>query len=105
MDSYRFYRHYVDMLDGNVSAALMLSFAVYKQVNLEHSGRMDGSGFWKYTREDWFRTTGLSNREQETCRSILKRKEFWSEKLCGIPAVMNYRVNFDALKLAENGLK
>lgn len=105
MITYRFFRHYVDMVEGSVNAAVMLSFATGKQVNLKMDEGLDGFGYWKFTRDDWFKATGLSRDQQETCRSILRRTEFWHEKLTGLPAVMRYRVDLDALSDAEKEVK
>lgn len=105
MITYRFFRHYVDMVEGSVNAAVMLSFAMDKQVNLRMDEGSGGFGYWKFTQDDWFKATGLSRRELETCRAILKRTEFWHEKLMGLPAVMRYRVDLDALSDAEKEVK
>ena len=104
MITYQFFRHYVDMVEGSVNAAVMLSFAMDKQVGLMMD-EPDGSGFWKFTRYDWFNATGLSRDQQETCRAILRRTTFWHEKLAGIPAVMHYKVNIAELSAAEKEVK
>lgn len=103
MITYRFYRHYVDMVEGSVNAAVMLSFAVGRQAGFLVNG--DRGEFWKFTQDDWFKNTGLSRSEVETCRAILRRTGFWHEKLSGIPASMHYRVDFKAFNSAEKEIK
>lgn len=86
-----FHRIYVQ-LAGSITAALMLSQAVYWS---QRPSQPDGS-FWKTT-EEWEEETGLSRREQDTARKALRRLPFWYEKRRGIPAKMFYRVDLNGL--------
>jgi hypothetical protein len=87
-----FHRVFVK-LTGSVTAALMLSQAVYwtKRAN---SG---GVGWFYKTIMQWEEETGLSRHEQETARKALRRFSFWQEERRGVPAQMYYRVNIQAL--------
>jgi hypothetical protein len=83
-----FHRVFVK-LTGSVTAALMLSQAVYwtKRAN---SG---GVGWFYKTITQWEEETGLSRHEQETARKALRRFSFWQEERRGVPAQMYYRVD------------
>lgn len=87
-----FHRVFVK-LTGSVTAALMLSQAVYwsKRANTNDEG-----WFFK-TAAQWEDETGLSRFEQEGARKALKRSSFWKEELRGVPAKMHYRVDIKAL--------
>ncbi len=99
-----FHRVFVQ-LTGSITAALMLSQAMYWSKRT--TGSNDGS-FYK-TREQWEEETGLSRYEQESSRKILRKFPFWKEELRGVPAQMYYRVDIDALAnelftIAKSGL-
>lgn len=83
-------------LTGRVTAGLMLSQAIYwtKRLALAEPARQ--GWFWK-TREDWRNECGLSRREQDRSRSILKELGLWQEKRVGMPAKVWYRVDLDTL--------
>jgi hypothetical protein len=87
-----FHRVFVK-LTGSVTAALMLSQAVYwtKRAN---SG---GVGWFYKTITQWEEETGLSRHEQETARKALRRFSFWQEERRGVPAQMYYRVDIQTL--------
>ncbi len=87
-----FHRVFVK-LTGSVTAALMLSQAMYwsKRANSNNEG-------WFYkTRDQWEEETGLSRYEQESARKALRRLSFWKEELRGVPAQMHYRIDITAL--------
>jgi hypothetical protein len=87
-----FHRVFVK-LTGSVTAALMLSQAVYwsKRANSSNEG-------WFYkTRDQWEEETGLTRYEQESARKALRKLSFWNEELRGVPAQMHYRVDITAL--------
>jgi len=84
-----FQRAFVD-LTGSVTAALMLSQAVY------WSKRKDDGWFWK-TQAQWEDETGLSRYEQETARKRLRECEFWMEEKRGIPAKIWYKIDWNKL--------
>lgn len=78
-------------LTGSVTAAVMLSQAVY------WSRRTGEDGWFFKTREEWEEETGMGRAEQETARKKLKESGFWQEKRIGLPARMFYRVDFEAM--------
>lgn len=83
-------------LTGRVTAGLMLSQAIYwtKRLALTEPARQ--GWFWK-TREDWRNECGLSRREQDRSRTILKELGLWQEKRVGMPARVWYRIDLDTL--------
>ena len=92
-----FHRVFVT-LTGSVTAAVMLSQAVY------WTKRMPGGWFW-LTRDGWEEQTGLSRSEQESARARLRATGFWQEERKGVPAKLHYRVNLAALRDALNLLE
>lgn len=91
---------------GSVTAALMLSQAVYWQ-----NRSTSEDGWWWKTQEDWEAETGLSRREQETARATLRALRhndaaLWHEERRGLPAKLYFSVDFDVLVgiLDEHGL-
>lgn len=57
-----------------------------------------GANEWFYkTQQEWFKETRLSFRQIESARKILKQKGILEEKRCGLPAVVRYKLNTDAL--------
>lgn len=82
-------------LTGSVTAAVLLSQAVYWS---RRTG--DNGGWWWKTASDWTEETGLSRREQETARSILRELGFWQEEKRGIPARLWYHLDGEALTVA-----
>jgi hypothetical protein len=85
-------------LTGSINAALFLSQSMY------WANRTGEDGWFYKTQKDWEEETGLTRREQETARKILKEKGILEEKLCGVPATLNFRINRDKLRtcLAES---
>ena len=78
-------------LTGSVTAALMLSQAVFwnKRVSVEKDG-------WFYkTIDEWQDETGLTRYEQETARKKLKK--YLQVERRGIPAQLYFRVDEDAI--------
>lgn len=86
-----FHRAFV-RLTKSVTAGLLLSQAVYwsKRTNNEEGW------FWK-TQEEWFEETGLTRREQESSRDILRGLGILEEKRAGMPAKIFYRINQEVL--------
>lgn len=70
-----FHRGFVT-LTGSVTAALMLSQAVYWSQRSSHP-----AGWFYKTAEDWEQETGLTRREQETARKRLRHFVWWQEEL------------------------
>ena len=96
-----FNRAYV-ALTGSVTAALMLSQAVYWQLRREEIP--DGEWWWK-TRDEWSDEIGLSRREQETARKSLRSFAWWQEEERGLPSRLWFRVDLVALEQALADMK
>jgi len=80
---------------GSVTAALMLSQAIYWAKRTT-----DGDGwFWK-TQQEWFEECGLSRKEQESARARLRKTTFWHEVKRGQQGRIYFRV--DLIKLLES---
>lgn len=92
-----FHRVFVD-LTGSVTAALLLSQAVYWQ-------RRTGDGWWYKTREDWCDETGMSPKELDNARRTLRRHGWWHEARRGVPARVWYRVDLHELMAALDELE
>lgn len=88
-----FHRCFVT-LTGSITAALMLSQALYWQQRTK-----DDAGWWYKTRDEWIEETGMSRREQEGARKRLKELVILHEQLRGVPATLWYRV--DEIRLLE----
>jgi hypothetical protein len=75
---------------GSIGFALIWSQLFYwKDKTLDPDG-------WIYkSHVDWLRETGLSRKEQETARRIGKELGILEEKLCGRPATLHYRLNWE----------
>jgi hypothetical protein len=87
-----FHRIFVEWT-GSVTAALMLSQAVY------WTKRTSDAGGWFYkTQDDWMEETGLTRREQETARKHLRKCGLLVEKRVGIPAKLHYRLKVENLQ-------
>ena len=86
-----FHRGFVT-LTGSVTAALMLSQAVYWQRRTH-----DPEGWWWKTMEDWTEETGLSRKEQENARRRLKTIGLLEEERRGVPARLYFRVDLSIL--------
>ena len=86
-----FHRCFVT-ITGSVTAALMLSQAFYwsKRTSLP-------DGWFYKSQAEWHEETGLTRREQETARKVLRNLGIFSEKLIGIPATLHYKINQDVL--------
>lgn len=81
-------------LTGSVTAAVLLSQAVYWS---KRTGAGNHGWFWK-TSTDWEEETGLSRREQDTARGILRGLGFWEEEKRGIPARLWFRLDLEQLE-------
>ncbi len=86
-----FHRCFVT-LTGSVTAALMLSQALYWQRRCK-----DPEGWWYKTRDEWAEETGLGRYEQEGARKRLRKLGMLQEHLRGVPATVWYRVNEERL--------
>ena len=93
-----FHRCFVT-LTGSVTAALMLSQAVYWQRRTTHE-----DGWWWKTMEDWAEETGLSRKEQEGARRRLKTVGLLAEARRGVPAKLYYQVDLFTLARRLNGI-
>jgi hypothetical protein len=92
-----FHRPFVK-LAGSVTAALMLSQALYWQKRTP-----DQDGWFYKTQAEWEDETGLTRSEQETARKRLAQitsitgAPIWQEDRRGVPAKMFFRLDIDAL--------
>ena len=96
-----FHRIFVE-LTGSVTAALMLSQAVYWSRRTK-----DKAGWFYKTQEEWTEETGLSRSETTTARKKLKGFDWWQEdlrKADGAPTV-HYRINMKSLYRDLTGLE
>ncbi len=91
-----YHRVFVE-LTGSVQAAIMLSQAIYWSKRTK-----DSDGWFYKTASDWEDETGLTRREQDTARKHLKETGFWIEKLKGVPATTNYKVDHEKLYSSLN---
>lgn len=89
-----FHRVFVT-ITGSVTAGVMLSQAFY------WSRRTTLKDGWFYKKADeWTKETGLSRREQETARKVLRKLGILEETKRGIPATLHFRVSHEALIMA-----
>lgn len=82
-------------LTGSITAALMLSQAVYWQRRCKADG-----GWWWKTREEWTEETGMTREEQEGARKKLAASGFWKEERRGMPAKLFFSLDMQAIKVA-----
>jgi hypothetical protein len=81
-----YYRVFADMA-GNASGAVFLSQLWY------WTPRTKNPEGWIYkTVQDWFNETGLTRREIDTARKVLREKGIITEKLAGIPPKVHYKI-------------
>lgn len=92
-----FQRAYVS-ITGSITAALMLSQAVYWSTRTT-----DPDGWFFKTQVEWEEETGMTRTEQETARRKLENLGLMSEDKRGVPCRVHYRVEniklLDLLKL------
>lgn len=86
-----FHRVFVS-LDIGITGALLLSQAIYWSRRCS-----DDSGWFFKNAAEWEEETGMTRREQETARKRLKAAGFIQEELRGVPATLNFKVDFDAI--------
>lgn len=86
-----FNRHYVALGCG-INGALMLSQMVYWSKRTK-----DQNGFFYKTQDEWMDETGLTRYEQESARKRLKELNFISEHKHGVPCMVHFKVNHEAL--------
>ena len=75
-------------ITGGVTAALMLSQAIWTTQTVEGNG----DGWFSKSRDQWTEETGLSRWEQETARRALRSAGFLEERRVGVPAKLWFRV-------------
>lgn len=86
-----FHRAFVT-LTGSITAALMLSQAMYWRKRTKDTGR------WFYkSQEEWTEETGMTRREQETARKKLLACGVWEEWRDRINHRIYFRVKIEAL--------
>lgn len=80
-------------ITGGVTAALMLSQAIWTSQTIEPSA----NGWFSTSQEQWTEETGLSRWEQETARRALRSAGFLEERRVGMPAKLWFRVRPEAV--------
>lgn len=80
-------------ITGGVTAALMLSQAIWTTQTIEPSA----NGWFSRSQEQWTEETGLSRWEQETARRALRNAGFLEERRVGMPAKLWFRVRPEAV--------
>lgn len=75
-------------LTGSVTAALMLSQAIWTSGELDP----DSQGWFTKSQDTWMDETGLSRWEQETARRVLRNAGFLEERRVGMPSRLWFRV-------------
>lgn len=75
-------------ITGGVTAALMLSQAIWTTQEIDHTA----NGWFSKSQEQWAEATGLTRWEQETARRALRSFGFLEERRIGMPAKLWYRV-------------
>jgi len=80
-------------ITGGVTAALMLSQAIWTTQTIEPSAK----GWFSRSQEQWTDETGLSRWEQETARRGLRGAGFLEERRVGMPAKLWFRVRPEAV--------
>ena len=88
-----FHRSYVPIA-GGITPALFLSYAGY----VGEDQPKEHDGWFTRTQSEWERDTGLTRREQETARRLLRECGLLEERRVGMPAVLWYRVNWVRLR-------
>ena len=79
-------------ITGSVTSAVMLSQSMYWTPRTT-----DPHGWFYKTADEWQEETGLSRREQETARRILKDLQILEEKKQGLPCKLFFRLNLEVL--------
>lgn len=79
---------------GGINAALLLSRAIYCTRNM---ARQHPHGWFARSTLEWRAETGLSRREQEGARALLRSLGIVEETLKGVPPRLFTRVNVDRL--------
>ena len=92
--SISFHRCFVEIA-GSISAALMLSQALYWTPRSS-----TGDGWFYKSEKQWNEETGMTRTEQEGARKKLRECDFWQEEKRGIPCRLFYRVDMDKLARA-----
>lgn len=80
-------------ITGGVSAALMLSQAIWTTQSLDRAA----GGWFARSQDQWSEETGLSRWEQQTARRALRDAGFVQERRVGMPAKLWFRVRPEAV--------
>lgn len=83
---------------GSVTAALMLSQALYWSGVQERTNEGVDGWFFK-TQREWEEETCLTRHEQDGARKLLRRFDFWQEERRDAPAKMHYRIDLNRLAM------
>ena len=89
------YHKLLAIAGGSVGAGVFLSQLLY------WTDRTKNEEGWVYkTLEDWWCETALGRNELKTIRNALIARQLIEEKLCGVPARLHYKIDWDTLQIA-----
>jgi hypothetical protein len=92
LGQYVMYYPSLNAITGSVTATIFLSNL------LAWEGNQDDPDGWIYkSQKEIEGETGLTRREQDTARRLLKERKLIEEKLRGVPATMHYRLSLDKI--------
>ncbi len=80
-------------ITGSVTAALMLSYAAQVTDEIEPAS----GGWFTQSATTWEENTGLTDREQNTARTLLCELGVLNERLQGTPELREFKVNFQRI--------
>ena len=98
-----FHPIYVDICDGSINAALMLSQILYWTPRCGP----EADGWFYKTRQQWFDELRLTRAQQDNARAILRERNFIEESLraCKAGTVKHFKANMLAIEDAIDDLR
>lgn len=89
------YHKLLAIAGGSVSAGVFLSQLIYWTDKTQ-----DPDGWIYKTLDDWWAETALGRYELKTIRTALVFRKLIQEKLCGVPAKLHYKIEWDMMTTA-----
>lgn len=82
---------YLEIVGGDIKAAMMLAVGVAKQheFNEIHEADQFGHNFWNISIEEWKKLGFGTDKPQKNIRNLLKQNEFWKERKWGKDCITN----------------
>lgn len=77
-------------LTGSITAALMLTRAVFVTLDLPADSESDG--WFRQSQDEWQSEIGLSRFEQESARKLLRDMGILMERRVGMPAKLQFKI-------------